>query len=177
MRIDEAIAPRSHRIGAVVPNFVVVDHVLGLPDAHRVANLVHDVQAATDQHHIARLAFVQHTLQILRNRVREAVLPYLSTFPAMRTLAPFATHRFVRSPQSVAQPLRLHRARMAAVDQPHHPRGNVPQNIAQTILHVFVRAEPADHLHRTLHQPPTRSVRFPYTFAIVAHIASNPGWL
>ena len=177
MRIHEAIAPRSHRIGAVVPNFVVVDHVLRLPDAHRVANLVHDVQAATDQHHIARLAFVQHTLQILRNRVREAVLPYLSTFPAMRTLAPFATHRFVRSPQSVAQPLRLHRARMAAVDQPHHPRGNVPQNVAQTILHVFVRTEPAEHLHRTHSTPPTRSVRLPYTFAMVAHIASNPGWL
>ena len=158
-------------------DLVVVDHVLRLSDSHRVAHFIHNVQATADQHHILRLAFVQNTLQVLRNRIRDSVLPYLSSSPAVLTLAPFAAHRFIRSPQSVAQPLRLHRSRMAAVYQPHLFRGNMPQNVAQTILHVFIRAEPADHLHRTLHQPPTRSVRFPYTFAIVAHIASNPGWL
>ena len=54
MRVDIRLGRSTHRVRTVVLNRIVVNDILRLANAHGVAHLVHDVQAAADQKHIAR---------------------------------------------------------------------------------------------------------------------------
>lgn len=73
MRIQILCLSCCDGIRTVIAAVIVIDDILRLPNAHRVAHFVHDVERSANQQNLVLSAQIESTTEVAFNRVRDSV--------------------------------------------------------------------------------------------------------